>query len=149
MPWHCNDVTLMFYGETFQYYCYVHRIEIYCVTAFWHVCHLSYLPSDVTAPSRYCYCTIAVNKGAVTAASRGSTIADLDLTTTRQPDPWISWSRLNHTLPCHTLIAVVWALLCATAPPVRLTVKVSAILNESVTAVNASRFSPVSPDMDE
>ena len=109
-------------------------------------CILTYLSlkfSDVTAPSRYCYCIIAVNKGAVTATSRGSTIADLALTTTRQPDPWIPWSRLTHTLPCHTLILIVWVLVCATAPPVRSPAKVTAILKESVTAVTASRFSPV------
>ena len=98
---------------------------------------------DVTAPSPYCYCSIAVNKGAVTAAFRGSTIADLALTTTSQPHAWIPSIRFSHTLPFHKLIPIVWALVCATAPPVRLPAKASAILNESVTAVTASRFSPV------
>ena len=80
---------------------------------------------------------------AVTAASRGSTIADLALRITHQPEPYILWSRFTHTLPCLTLISTVWALVCATAPPVRSPAKASAILNESVTAVTASRFSPV------
>ena len=79
----------------------------------------------------------------VTAASRSSTIADLALGTTRQPEPYIRWSRYTHTLPCLTLISTVWALVCATAPPVQSPAKVSTILNESVTAVIASRFSPV------
>ena len=80
---------------------------------------------------------------AVTAASRGSTIAHLALRITHQPEPYILWSRFTHTLPCLTLISTVWALVCATAPPVRSPAKASAILNESVTAVTASRFSPV------
>ena len=80
---------------------------------------------------------------AVTAASRGSTIADLALRITHQPEPYILWSRFTHTLPCLTLISTVWALVCATASPVRSPAKASAILNESVTAVTASRFSPV------
>ena len=81
--------------------------------------------------------------GAVTAASHGSTIADLALRTTRQPEPCILWSLFTHTLPCLTLITTVWTLVCATAPPVRSLAKASAILNESVTAVTTSRFSPV------
>ena len=101
------------------------------------------LVPDVTAPSPKCYCTIALNKGAVTAASPGSTIADLALTTTRQHEPCIPWSRLTHILPCHTLIPIVWALVCATEPPVRSPTNTSANLNESVTVVTASRFSPV------
>ena len=80
---------------------------------------------------------------AVTAASRGSTIADLALRITHQPEPYILWSRFTHAQPCLTLISTVWALVCATAPPVRSPAKASAILNESVTAVTASRFSPV------
>ena len=36
---------------------------------------------------------------AVTAASRGSTIADLALRITHQPEPYILWSRFTHTLP--------------------------------------------------
>ena len=80
---------------------------------------------------------------AVTAASRGSTIADLALRITHQPEPYSLWSRFTHTLPCLTLISTVWALVCATASPVRSPAKASAILNESVTAVTASRFSPV------
>ena len=80
---------------------------------------------------------------AVTATSRRSTIADLALTTTHQFDPCIPWSRLTHILPCHTLTHIVWVLVCATAPPVRSPAKTSAILNESVTAVTALRFSPV------
>ena len=79
---------------------------------------------------------------AVTAASHGSTIADLTLTTTLQYEPCIPWSRLSHILPCHTLIPIVWALVFAEALPVRSPAKASAILNESVTAVTASRFSP-------
>ena len=98
---------------------------------------------NVTAPSSYCYCTIVVNKGAVTVASRVSTIADLGLRSTRQAEPYIPWSRFTHTLSCYTLISTVRALVCATAPPVRSPAKASAILNESVTAVTASRFSPV------
>ena len=97
----------------------------------------------VTAPSPYCYCSVAVNKCAVTAASRGSTIADLALTTTCQPELCIPWRRFTHILPCHTLIPIVLALVCATAPPVHSPAKPSAILDESVTAVTASRFSPV------
>ena len=81
---------------------------------------------------------------AVTAASRGSTIADLALRITHQPEPYILWSRFTHALPCLTLISTVRMLVCATAPPVRSPAKASAILNESVTAVTASRFSPVS-----
>ena len=80
---------------------------------------------------------------AVTAASRASTIADLALGTTRQPEPYILWSRYTHTLPSLTLISTVWALVCATAPSVRSPAKASAISNESVTAVTAWRFSPV------
>ena len=80
---------------------------------------------------------------AVTAASRGSTIADLALRITHQPEPYIRWSRFTHAQPCLTLISTVWALVCATAPPVQSPAKASAILNESVTAVTASRFSPV------
>ena len=80
---------------------------------------------------------------AVTAASRGSTIADLALRITHQPKPYILWSRFTYTLPCLTLISTVRALVCATATPVRSSAKASAILNESVTAVTASRFSPV------
>ena len=80
---------------------------------------------------------------AVTAASRGSTIADFALRITHQPEPYILWSRFSHALPCLTLISTVRALVCATAPPVRSPAKTSAILNESVTAVTASRFSPV------
>ena len=80
---------------------------------------------------------------AVTAASLGSTIADFALTTTCQLEPCIPWSRLTHILPCHTPMPFVWALVCATAPPVPSPAKTSAILNESVTAVTASRFSPV------
>ena len=80
---------------------------------------------------------------AVTAACRGSTVADLDLRTTRQPEPCILWSRITHILPYHTLISIVWALVCATVPLVWSSAKASAILNESVTAVTASRFSPV------
>ena len=56
---------------------------------------------------------------AVTAASRASTIADLTLGTTRQPEPYILWSRYTHTLPSLTLISTGWALICATAPTVR------------------------------
>ena len=52
-------------------------------------------------------------------------------------------STLTHILPCHTLTHIVWALVCATAPPIRSPAKTSAILNEYVTAVTASRFSPV------
>ena len=48
-----------------------------------------------------------------------------------------------YCVPCLTLISTVWVLVCATAPPVRSPAKASAILNESVTAVTASRFSPV------
>ena len=80
---------------------------------------------------------------AVTAASRGSTIANLALRITHQPEPYILWSRFTHTLPCLTLISTVRALVCATASPVRSPAKASAILNKSVTAVTASRFSPV------
>ena len=80
---------------------------------------------------------------AVTAASRGSTIADLALRITHQPEPYILLSRFTHTLPCLTLISTIRALVCATAPPVRSPAKASAILNESVTAVTASRFTPV------
>ena len=80
---------------------------------------------------------------AVTAASRGSTIADLALRITHQPKPYILWSRFTCTLPCLTLISTVRALVCATATPVRSSAKTSAILNESVTAVTASRFFPV------
>ena len=80
---------------------------------------------------------------AVTAASRALTIADLALRTTRQPELYILWSQYNHTLPCPTLIFTVWVPVCATAPPVRSPAKASAILNVSVTAVTASRFSPV------
>ena len=80
---------------------------------------------------------------AVTAASRGSTIADLALRITHQPEPYILWSWFTHALPCLTLISTVRMLVCATAPPVRSPAKASAILNESVTAVTASRFSPV------
>ena len=80
---------------------------------------------------------------AVTAASRGSTIADLALRITHQPEPYILWSRFTHTLPCLTQISTVRALVCATASPVRSPAKASTILNESVTAVTASRFSPV------
>ena len=80
---------------------------------------------------------------AVTAASRGSTIAEFALTTTHQREPCNPWSRLGHILPCHILIPIVCAPVCATAPPVRSPTKTSAILNESVTAVTASRFSPV------
>ena len=79
----------------------------------------------------------------VTAASRGSTIADLALRTTHQPESHILWSPLTYTLPCLTLISTVRALVCATAPPVRSPAKASAMLNESVTAVTASRFSPM------
>ena len=79
----------------------------------------------------------------VTAASRGSTIANLALRITHQPEPYILRSRFTHALPCLTLISTVRALVCATAPPVRSPAKASAILNESVTAVTASRFSPV------
>ena len=79
---------------------------------------------------------------AVTAASRASTIADLALGTTRQPEPYMIWSRYTHTLPYLTLISTVWALVCATAPPVRSPAKASAILNETVTAAPASRFPP-------
>ena len=79
---------------------------------------------------------------AVTAASRGSTIADFALTTTCQLEPYIPWSRLTHILPCHTLIPIVWALVCAITPPIRSQTKRCAILNESLTAVTASRFSP-------
>ena len=96
---------------------------------------------NVIAPSSYCYCTIAVNKCAVTAASRRSTIADLALTTTCPPEPCISWSRLAHILPCHTPTPIVWLLVCATARPVLSPSKATAILNESVTAVIASRWS--------
>ena len=39
---------------------------------------------------------------AVTAASRASTIADLALGTTRQPEPYILWSRYTQILPCLT-----------------------------------------------
>ena len=56
---------------------------------------------------------------AVTAASRGSTIADLALRITHQPEPYILWSQFTYTLPCLTLISTVWVLICATAPPVR------------------------------
>ena len=66
-----------------------------------------------------------------------------NITTTSQPHAWIRSSRFSYTLPFHKLIPIVWALVCATAPPVRLPAKASAILNESVTAVTASRFSPV------
>ena len=100
---------------------------------------------NVTAPSPYCYCTIAVNICAVTAASRGSTIADLGLRSTRQAEPYIPWSRFTHTLSCYTLISTVRALVCATTPPVRSPAKASAILTESVTTVTVSRFSPVPP----
>ena len=48
--------------------------------------------ADVIAPSPYCYYTVVVNKGAVTAASRGPTISYLALTTTRQPH----WGRVTH-----------------------------------------------------
>ena len=47
---------------------------------------------------------------AVTAASRGSTIADLALRITHQPEPYILWSRFTHVQPCLTLISTVWAL---------------------------------------
>ena len=110
------------------------------VTAFSNV---AALVLNVTAPSPYYYCTIAVNKGAVTAAFRGSTITDLGLRSTRQAEPYIPWSRFTHTLSCYTQISTVRALVCATAPPVRSPAKASTILNESVTAITASRFSPV------
>ena len=110
------------------------------------------LISQVTS-SRNCCCYWIIFSGfnklilhfpcAVTAASRALTIADLALGTTRQPELYILWSQYNHTLPCPTLIFTVWVPVCATAPPVRLPAKASAILNVSVTAVTASRFSPV------
>ena len=97
----------------------------------------------VVAGSLFCFTKLILHHPrAVIAASRGSTIADLALTTTRQPEPCIPWSRLTHILPCHTLIPIVWALVRAKAPPVRSPAKASAILDESVTAVTASRFSP-------
>ena len=82
---------------------------------------------------------------AVTAASRGSTIADLALRITHQPEPYILWTEVDSlTLYPVSLISTVRALVCATATPVQSSAKASAILNESVTAVTASRFSPVS-----
>ena len=37
----------------------------------------------------------------------------LALTTTRQHDPWLPWSRFTPTISCHTLIPILWALVCA------------------------------------
>ena len=62
---------------------------------------------------------------------------------TRQPEPCIPWHRPTHSLPYHTLISTVSALVCTTGPPVRSPAKASAIFDESVTAVTASWFSPV------
>ena len=69
----------------------------------------------VTAPSLYCYCGIAVNKCAVTAACHGSRIVDLALTTTLQPELCIPWRRFTHMPSCHTLIPTVLALDCASS----------------------------------
>ena len=80
---------------------------------------------------------------AATAASRGSTVADLALRTTRHLEPYILWSRFTHTLPGHTLISTVWTLVCGTTPPDRSPVKSLTVLNEFVTAVSASRFSTI------
>ena len=45
------------------------------------------------------------------------------------------------------LYGIVWAIVCTTAPPVRSLAKLSAIFDESVTAVTVSRFSPWIQDM--
>ena len=99
----------------------------------------------VVTGSSFCFTKLILHHPrAVTAASRRSTIADLALTTANQLEPCIPWSRPTHILPCHILTHIVWVLVCATAPSVRSPAKASAILNESVTAVTASRFSPMS-----
>ena len=85
-----------------------------------------------TASSPRCYCSI-------------SWINNRRFSSQNNPPTWTihSLSRFTHTLPCLTLISTVRALVCATASPVRSPAKASAILNESITAVTASRFSPV------
>ena len=84
-----------------------------------------------TASSTRCYCSISrINNHRFSPHSNPA-------------KPCIPWSRLTHILPCHRLTYIVWALVCATTPPVRSPTKASAILNESVTAVTASRFFPV------